>query len=189
MLRCLRAAISFQYASAYVSLPALVHRLRARAAVAAGNIDEARREIALCMAAQPGNLETALALVPELQRKGHTKDAAELFEQTLAPWEKVCDDFPRSAEAHNSAAWLSACCRRNLDAALGHALRAVELEPGTASFHDTLAEIYFQRGDKEKALVALKKAIELNPKREYYRKQLRRIEAGDPTAELPAADG
>jgi tetratricopeptide (TPR) repeat protein len=189
MLRCLRASISFQYASAYVSLPALVHRMRASAALAAGNMEETRREIALCQAAQPGNVETAIALVPELQRKGHAKDAAELFEHTLAPWEKVCDDYPRCAEAHNSAAWLSACCRSNLDSALAHALKAVELEPGAAGFHDTLAEIYFQRGDKEKALAEQKKAIELNPKREYFRKQLRRIEAGDPTAELPTAEG
>jgi tetratricopeptide (TPR) repeat protein len=185
MLRCLRATIGFQYPSAYVTMPALVHRLRASAALAAGNIEEARREIVLGRAAQPGSVETAIALVPELERKGHTKDAAELFEQTLTPWEKVCDDYPRSAEAHNSAAWLSACCRRNLDQALAHALKAIELEPGAAGFHDTLAEIYFQRGDKEKALAEQKKAIELNPKRDYFRKQLRRIEAGDPKVGLP----
>ncbi len=185
MLRCLRATVNFQYASAYVSLPALVHRLRARAALAANHLEEARWEIALGQAAQPGSIETALALVPQLQRQGHTKEATELFEHTLAPWEKICEAYPRCAEAHNSAAWLSVRCRRNLDAALAHALTAVEQEPGTASFHDTLAEIYFQRGAKDKALAAQRKAIELNPKREYFRQQLRRIEAGDPNAELP----
>lgn len=188
MLRCLRTNINFQYPSAYVSLPALVHRLRASAALAAGDLDEARRQITLGRAAQPGNVETAIALVPELERRGHKKDAADLFEQTIAEWEKVCDDYPRCAEAHNSAAWLSACCHRNLDVALTHALKATELEPGMAGFHDTLAEIYFQRGDKEKALAAQRKAIELNPNRPYYRKQLKRIEAGDPAAERPEED-
>jgi tetratricopeptide (TPR) repeat protein len=188
MLRCLRTTISFQYPSAYVSLPALVHRLRASAALAAGDLEEARRQIALCRAAQPGNVETAIALVPELERLGHKKDAADLFEQTIAEWEKVCDDYSRCAEAHNSAAWLSACCRRNLDGALTHALKAVELEPSMAGFHDTLAEVYFQRGGKEKALAEQKKAIELNPKRAYFRKQLKRIEAGDPAAERPPED-
>jgi tetratricopeptide (TPR) repeat protein len=188
MLRCLRADIGFHYPSAYVTMPALVHRLRARAALAADNIEEARRAIALGQAAQPGNVEMAIALVPELDRKGHPQDAAELFEQTLAPWAKVCVDYPRCAEAHNSAAWLSACCRRNLEKALEHALKAVELQPTASSYHDTLAEVCFQRGDREKALAAQRKAIELNPNRSYYRKQLQRIEAGDPAAPRPPED-
>jgi len=48
-----------------------------------------------------------------------------------------------------------------------------------------LAEVYFQRGDKDKAVAAQKKAVELEPNRAYFRKQLKRIEAGDPAAERP----
>jgi tetratricopeptide (TPR) repeat protein len=186
MLRIARTTINFQQPGAYVGVPTLIHRLRASAALAADKIDDARGEIALCQAAMPGTVDVAITLVPQLERKGHKKDAAELFERTLAKWEKVCEDYPRCAGAHNSAAWVSVCCRRNLDKALEHSLKAVELEPGFAGFHDTLAEIYFQRGDKEKAVATQKKVIELDPKKTYFRKQLKRIEAGDPTADRPS---
>ena len=69
-----------------------------------------------------------------------------------------------------------------------HALKAVALAPDSAGDFDTLAEVCFQRGDKDKAVAAEKKAIDLDSKKAYFRKQLKRIEAGDPSAERPAED-
>ena len=54
---------------------------------------------------------------------------------------------------------------------------------GDGDFLDTLAEIYFQLGDKDKAIATQKKVIELDPNKGYFKKQLKRIEAGDPKAE------
>ncbi len=54
---------------------------------------------------------------------------------------------------------------------------------------DTLAEILFQLGKKDEAVATQKKAITLSPKRVYFKKQLARIEAGDPNAPRPAEDG
>ena len=133
-------------------------------------------------------MDLAIQLLPPLERGGFKKDADRLFEDTLAVYEKLCRDHPHCAWAHNSAAWLSACCRRNLDAALTHANRAVELAPDNAGHLDTLAEVLFQRGDKEKAVAIQKKVIALDPKKMYFRKQLRRLEAGDPRAERPTED-
>src|SRR5207248_5772574 len=50
----------------------------------------------------------------------------------------------RYASAHNSVAWVSVCCGRNLDKALIHARKAAELAPKTAAYHDTLAEVLFR---------------------------------------------
>jgi tetratricopeptide (TPR) repeat protein len=75
--------------------------------------------------------------------------------------------------------------RRDLDAALDHATQATKLAPDNPGYLDTLAEIHFQRGDKDKAIAALKKCIAMDPKRTYFTKQLKRFEAGDPKAELP----
>jgi Flp pilus assembly protein TadD len=83
---------------------------------------------------------------------------------------------------------LSACCGRNLDGALEHARKAVELAPDNAGYIDTLAEVYFQRGDKDKAVAAQRKAVELDPKKSYNRKKLARIEAGDPSKPRPPED-
>jgi tetratricopeptide (TPR) repeat protein len=186
MLRCLDARISFVDAAAYVAVPHFVHRQRARGFAAAGRLEEMRREVQLCLAALPGDVDLPIGVVPELEKRGRTKEAEELYRGCRAVHEALCRDHPRSAWAHNSLAWLAACCRRDLDGALGHALKAVGLAPDTAGYHDTLGEVYFQRGDKEKALAAAHKAVALDPGNAYYRKQLRRIEAGDRRAELPS---
>jgi cytochrome c-type biogenesis protein CcmH/NrfG len=61
----------------------------------------------------------------------------------------------------------------------------VELTPKAAGTLDTLAEVHFQRGEKADALAAIGKAIEAAPKAPYFAAQKKRIEAGDPKAELP----
>ncbi len=76
-------------------------------------------------------------------------------------------------------------CRRELDAALDHATQATKLAPDNPGFLDTLAEVYFQGGDKDKAIAAIKKSIKLDTKKTYFTRQLKRFEAGDPMAELP----
>jgi predicted Zn-dependent protease len=188
MLRCLTKYTNFVAMAGYVGVPAMIHRVRAEARLAAGETDAARKEITLARTLLPGNIDLAIRLLPPLEKRGQAKDADQLFRETLAVYDKLCKEYPKCAWAHNSAAWLSACCRRNLDGALAHATRAVELTPDTPSYMDTLAEVYFQRGDKEKAVALQKRVIELDPKKPYFRKQLARIEAGDPKADRPPED-
>jgi tetratricopeptide (TPR) repeat protein len=188
MLRVLRTYVSFVYAGAYVAVPALVHRHRAAGFVQAGKLDDACREAELALAALPGEVELAILLVPALEKAGRKAEADALFQKSLAVYETICKEFPNCSWAHNSAAWLAACCRRDLDAALGHALKAVELAPDSAGHLDTLAEVYFQRGEKEKAVATQRKVVQMDPNKAYFRKQLARIEAGDPNADRPEED-
>jgi hypothetical protein len=188
MLRVLRPTVNFVQSAAYVSVPGLVHRLRARGLVAAGKIDEALREAALCQAILPGSIDLAIALVPELEKRGRKKEAAKLYAEARAVYDEMCRDHPKAAWAHNSAAWLAACCRRDLKDGLAHALAAVKLSPKSAAYHDTLAEVYFQLGKKDLAVSHQKKAIALDPKKVYFRKQLERIEAGNPAAPRPVEE-
>lgn len=187
MLRVLRTNTGFLDTAAYVGVPHLIHRLRARSLAAAGKIDEALREIELCMAAQPGNVDLGAQLVPELERQGRKKEADQLYARQMEPHRKLIADYPRSAAALNSAAWLAACCRRDLDRALEQAQKAVELAPEQAGYLDTLAEVHFQRGDRAQAIALMKKCIALEPRRGFFRKQLARFEAGDPRAEVPSS--
>jgi tetratricopeptide (TPR) repeat protein len=186
ILRCLKTYVNFIQSPAYVGVPTVPHRWRARGLLDAGKVEEALKEIAYCRAALPGDVDLAILVVPELERHGHKKEADELFAETAAVYAKISADYPKCAWAHNSIAWLSVCCGRDLDKALEHATKAVELNPESAGHHDTLAEIYFQLGEKDKALAEQKKAVELDPKRSYFAKQLKRIEAGDPKAERPS---
>jgi Flp pilus assembly protein TadD len=185
MLRCLDARVSFQEAGAYVAVPAAIHRYRALGLLAAGKPDEALKEVALCETILPADVDLPCGAVPVLDRLGRKKEADELFARCKGLHEKLVREYPKSAREHNALAWLSACCRRELDQGLEHARQAVALAPDAAGYHDTLGEVYFQRGDKEKAVAEARKSIELAPKVDYYRRQLKRIEAGDPKAELP----
>jgi hypothetical protein len=185
MLRCLQPYIDFVNPSAYLGVPVYVHRLRAAGHFKAGKVEEALREVALAQAALPGAVEAPILAVPELERLGRKKEAADVFNRAAAVYEKLCQDYPNCAWAHNSAAWLSACCRRNLDKALVHAEKAVKLAPDTPGHLDTLAEVHFQLGHKDKAVELQKKVVQLEPNKPYFRLQLKRLEAGDPAAERP----
>lgn len=188
MLRCLHPFTSYVHAGAYAFVPSRIHRLRASALLAAGKIEEGMRQMELALECLPGNTDVPIHLVPALERIGRKKEATVLFDRLTAIYDKLCREYPRCALTHNHAAWMRACCRRDLDSALAHARKAVELEPSFAGYLDTLAEVHFQRGEKEKAVALQKRVIELNPKREYFRKQLRRLEAGNVAAELPSAE-
>ncbi len=185
ILRCLHPTVSFLDPSAFIGVPHYIHRQRARGLVAAGKVDEAKAEIERCLTLLPAQVDLAINLVPALEKAGDKKAADDLFQRVLTVKEQLCKEQPRSATLHNSLAWMCACCRRGLETGLTHARRATELEPTASGYRDTLAEIYFQKGDKEKAIAAMTKCLEQEPKRSYYQKQLARFRAGDPGAPLP----
>ena len=89
-------------------MPEHVHRYRARGLLDAGRFEEARKEIDTALTLMPGNIELAILVVPVLEKQHHGKEADALFEKVFAPWEKVCKDYPQSAWAHNSLAWVAA---------------------------------------------------------------------------------
>ncbi len=188
MLVCLKSGVGYVRPAAYLWVPALVHRLRAEGYVEAGKFDDARHETDLCWAALPGDAIVPSELVPMYDKAGRKKEATELFEKYLKVQEKLCEIYPNFSSGHNAVAWLSACCHRNLDSAREHALKAVALAPDNAGVLDTLAEVEFQLGKKDEAIAAQKKAVRLEPKRAYYRKQLERIEAGNPSTDRPSED-
>lgn len=167
-----------------LGLVAAEHRYRAMAHAAAGRLDDMRKEVNAVLDVEP-NIELAIDVVTELTKRGHKKEADELFARVYAANDAVCKDYPKSGWAHNNTAWLAVRCKRSLDAALEHARKAVELEPDMSSNLDTLAEIHFQRGDKDKAVELEKKCVAMQPAYDYFRKQVKRMQAGDRDAELP----
>jgi hypothetical protein len=187
-LRVLHPDMNFSRAVAYITVPAHSFRLRAEGLAAAGKLDDACHEAGRAQAIMPGHIDLAAHLVPVFESRGKKKEAAELFRSAWQPYEALVRAYPRCAWAYNQMAWLSACCRRDLDRGLAQARKAVSLNPTSGAYHDTLAEVLFQLGKKDEAVAAQKKAIAINPARVYFRKQLARIEAGDPKAARPSED-
>lgn len=183
--RLLADAKDFAETGGLIGVPALMHAHRARAALASGSLGIVKMEADSCLSLTPGNLEVALALVPELDRRGQKKDADELYTRVAGAYSRLCGEFPRSPLVHNAAAWLAAGCRRDLDAAIEHARTAVAQAPKNAGFLDTLAEVHFQRGEQAKAVELMNKCLTLEPRNTYFAKQLRRFEVGDRDAPVP----
>ncbi len=59
------------------------------------------------------------------------------------------------------------------------------LAPDNLLYRDTLAELLFQKGDKEEALDVIKRCLRVPSHRLYFQRQLERIKAGDRNAPLP----
>jgi tetratricopeptide (TPR) repeat protein len=68
----------------------------------------------------------------------------------------------REASLCNGLAWLLVNTDGNFDEALKHAKRAVELEPKSGAILDTLAHVYFAKGDFENAVKTEEKACEFD---------------------------
>ena len=94
-------------------------------------------------------------------------------------------DHGKSPELRNGLAWTMVNCNRDLDEAQKHAEVAVEVAPKVAGYIDTLAEIYFRKKDRTKALDLMKKCVALEPTNPYYRKQIERFESKPFDSPLP----
>ena len=159
----------------YLQWPVYAHCARARELLRAGKTAEAIEELHQAEAVQPANIQLALDCDAELRKHGAAGEADALYRRILEQHEAFCRDFPRSGLYHNNLAWLAANLDRDLDKALDHAQRAVELEPQAGNI-DTLAEVYFRRGNRAEALRLARRCLEMEPDGEHYKKQLARFE-------------
>ncbi|MFL5340702.1 MAG: hypothetical protein ACJ8F7_11175 [Gemmataceae bacterium] len=189
LLQTLPTASGLRTVAWYPRWNCTIHALRARGLLAQGKKAEALREVDRAEAVAPACTELPILLFADLERAGEKDRAAQLFDRVYKILDENCRKYPNCADAHNLLAWVSARCRRQLDDALPHALKAVELAPHLPAYIDTLAELHFQRGEKEKAIELARKSIRLSPERAgYYRQQLKRFEKGDPLTE-PSVEG
>lgn len=176
-LSVLKSSSRFVEVEGYLQLPHLVHKSRARGLLAEGKQESALENLWIAQAAYPGSIDLAEDLIPELEAAGMRGAADELFAKVYAPNQQLCDDFPENASAHNNLAWLAARSGRRLEDALHHARRAVELEPDSAAYLDTLAEALFRTGGREEAVALERRCLSQEPENEHYQKQLARFQS------------
>jgi tetratricopeptide (TPR) repeat protein len=180
-----RTGAFFVDAKAYLTVPELARTYRARALLAASKVDEALAEARAGLAVLPGNIELALGFVPDLDKAGKKKEADEIYGKVKAAYESALQDYGSSGDLRNSLAWTMVNCNRDLDDALTHAKKAVEVAPKTAGYIDTLAEVYFRKKDRARALELMKQCAALEPTNPYFRKQLERFEQKPFDSPLP----
>jgi tetratricopeptide (TPR) repeat protein len=164
----------------YLQFSANGHSAHVRELLQAGKTADAIDELHRAEAVLPANLQLALDCDADLRKHGAAGEADALYGRMLERHEALCRDFPHGATYHNDLAWLAANLDRDLDKALAHAQRAVELEPQSAGILDTLAEVQFRRGDRAEAVRLAKRCLEMDPEGAHYKKQLARFEAKPP---------
>jgi len=114
-----------------------------------------------------GLLSEALAKTPEdqtlLYALGAAYERSGDFEQSIAQMRLLLKVNPEHAAAMNFIGYSLAEKSRDLDEAERLVKRALELEPESGSFLDSLGWVYFRRGQYKRAVEALERAAELDP--------------------------
>ena len=176
LLADLRTTFFFLEVENYVRFPFMIHKANAQAAIDEKKFDVVAREIEIASKTSPNDVRLAEDLVPLLEKADQKELAQQLFDRSYASLAKVIEVYPESAFHRNNLAWLSARCRRQLDQALAHAQEAVRLQPENPSYLDTLAEVHFQRGDREQAIRWSQAAVKLSPRYKAFQDQLARFQ-------------
>jgi tetratricopeptide (TPR) repeat protein len=176
-----RPAFWFLNDTSYLSVPASLHKIRARAVIAQSDFGTAKKMLHLALELSPGDTNLCEEIVPTLDAAGQQELANQLVDKVVKHYERLCKTYPDSALLHNNLSWVMARSHRHLKNALLHAERAVELAPANAGYIDTLAEVNFHLGDRETAIRLSEQSVQLLPKAETLQKQLTRFQ----TAPLP----
>ncbi|MFI4999664.1 MAG: hypothetical protein ACHQK9_07270 [Reyranellales bacterium] len=166
----------------------MLHRFQALSLLKEGKGPQAMHHIELCLALVPADVNLPIDAVPLLRKAGLEQQAADLLKRAVAAQEEKCRQYPESASMHNALAWLLVRLRTNLDAALEHAVKAHELSPSSLAIADTLAEVYFQRGDKQKAIDLIDVCARRQPDTVRHWQVRRRFETGTPDSDPPAEE-
>ena len=96
---------------------------------------------------------------PALRKAGLVKEHDEWFEESWERMSAVIRQFPDSDNTCNTAAWIASRARRNLDQAEKLLEKALAANPEQSAYLDTMAEIQFARGNREKALEWSQRAV------------------------------
>jgi len=81
------------------------------------------------------------------------------FELAIQNIKRSIELNPMHSNAHNFLGYIYAIQGKSLDKALGHLNKALSIQPRNGYFLDSLSWIYFKKGEPQKALDELKKAM------------------------------
>ncbi len=138
------------YAASPENLDFLV--LQAAALDKLGRLDEATKIMA--QAAEKGGEDTEI-----LYRYGVVLERAGQNDKALSVMEKIISLDPNNAEAMNFVGYTLADKGQDLDRAIDLIQRALQTNPDSAYFIDSLAWAYYRKGDLKKAFEEIQRAV------------------------------
>ncbi len=137
---------------AYVTLPLYVHRIAVEGAIKAGLESKARQHVQRILKLDPIDIDFAERLLPKMSEAGMEALAGETLDKIIDQGKAHMETFTFDATVSNNLAWAAAMNNRRLEEALVLSERAVYLEPDSAVYRDTLAEVLFLLGRVREAL-------------------------------------
>lgn len=167
-----------------VDLARLSQGARLDAAVEQGSADVPLALAEHALAPFLDDIDATADLLHALDAQGRGSEADALFHRVFDRMTAAAADLP-SAHLLNGVAWMSARSARELAAGEAAARRAVELAPRSAAYADTLAEVLFQEGSRDAAVIEGTRALSLARDPRYHEAQLARFRTGSPSLRPP----
>ena len=183
LVECLKGHVPLNRLSSGQSIRGSIASLKAKADLAKGRTDAAVDRLGAMIEKQPSNSSLLEDLYPLLVKAGRKKEADEFYEKLNEYGENVLALFPNSPQDLNSNAWLKARCGKDLDTALERSKRSNELYEDNYASLDTLAEVYFQQGNREEAVKFSTEAVKLAGSDYLLYRQLQHFKNDPPLSE------
>ncbi|WP_145168641.1 hypothetical protein [Rubripirellula lacrimiformis] len=161
--------------SAFATLPMYVHRWSLEAAVRDGDVSQAQNQVERLLQFNAMDVDLAERLLPKMREASMDELADRTFSRVMDRGTEYVAEFSRDAMTCNNLAWVAAMNDRRLDDALRLSESAVRMEPDSAIFRDTLAEILFLRGDKQAALAIEQGCLLDDPGQWHLHEQIERF--------------
>ncbi len=159
---------------AYITLPLDVRRWTLEAAIDRDDAVAAKQHIERILQLDPIDIDMAERLLPEMREAGMSSLADEAFAMIMDRGMEHTQAFPFDATSCNNLAWVAAMNGKKLDDALKLAERAVYVEPDSAIYRDTLAEVLFQLDRKREALQVEESCVLDDPSQWHLHQQIKK---------------
>ena len=135
----------------------------------------ARRWIDRLLTLSPSKIVVGEEIAEQLRDAGMADVADHAVKRLLELGDQHLRRMPHDFNSLNNLAWVAALNDQQLDHALNWSRRAVEIEPDSAIYRDTLAEILFRIGEKEQALQIQRACLVDDPDQWHLHQQIQRF--------------
>lgn len=142
-------------------------------AILDGNEERADRLLRIAYRFNPEQINTLIDVIPWIRERFPEATLRKWFDVYYVPMMKHLERYPDDLLIGNNAAWLSAKCGFELDTAHRLATKVTQRD-ATDTYLDTLAEVEFVRGNRERAIEISMECKKLNPRDPHHARQIKR---------------